>query len=76
MKDPLQVYCRCIVLVNLLVVLGHLYLINMILGHDYVYAMNDTVYTLFCVMYFPHNGSIVTIDQLSSDNHHPSPTLA
>jgi hypothetical protein len=23
-------------------------------------------------MHFPHNGSIVTIDQLSSDNHHPS----
>jgi hypothetical protein len=26
-------------------------------------------------MHFPHNGSIVTIDQLASDNHHPNLTL-
>jgi hypothetical protein len=26
-------------------------------------------------MHFPHNGSIVTIDQLASDNHHPNSTL-
>jgi hypothetical protein len=58
-------------LVNLLVVLGPLDF-NMLLGCDYVYAMNVVVSTLFCVMHFPHNGSIVTIDQLSSDNHHPS----
>jgi hypothetical protein len=30
------------------------------------------VSTLFRVMHFPHNRSIVTIDHLSSDNHHPS----
>jgi hypothetical protein len=35
---------------------------NMLLGHDYVYAMNVVVSTLFQVMHFPHNGSIVTID--------------
>ena len=38
---------------------------NMLLGHDYVYAMKFVVSTLFRVMYFPHDGKIVTIDQLS-----------
>jgi hypothetical protein len=35
------------------------------LGWDYVYAMKAIVSTLFRVIYFPHNGRIVTIDQLS-----------
>jgi hypothetical protein len=48
---------------------------NMLLGRDYVYAMNVVVSTLFWVMHFPHNGSIVTINQLASDNHHPNSTL-
>jgi hypothetical protein len=48
---------------------------NMLLGHDYVYVMNVVVSTLFRVMHFPHNGSIVTIDQLASDNQHPNSTL-
>jgi hypothetical protein len=58
------------VMVNMIVVNGPLDF-NMLLGHDYVYAMNVVVSMLFRVMHFPHNGSIVTIDQLSSDNHHP-----
>ena len=37
--------------------------------------MNVVVSTLFRVMHFPHNGSIVTIDQLASDIHHPNSTL-
>jgi hypothetical protein len=45
---------------------------NMLLGGDYVYVMNVVVSTLFQVMHFPHNGSIVTIDQLKIDNHHPN----
>ena len=48
---------------------------NMLLGRDYVYAMNVVVSSLFRVMCFPHNGNIVTIDQLASDNHHPNSTL-
>jgi hypothetical protein len=56
------------------VVQGPLYL-NILLEHDYVYAMNDVVSMLFRVMYLPHNGSIVTIDQLESDNHHPNLAL-
>ena len=33
----------------------------MLLGNDYVYSMNDVVFTKFCVMNFPHNQSIITI---------------
>jgi hypothetical protein len=38
---------------------------SLLLGWDYVYAMKDIVSTLFHVISFPHNGRIVTIDQLS-----------
>jgi hypothetical protein len=62
------------VLVDVIVVQGLLDF-NMLLGRDYVYAMNIVVSTLFRVMHFPHNGSIVTIEQLASDNHHPNSTL-
>jgi hypothetical protein len=63
-----------IVRVDVIVVQGLLDF-NMLLGHDYVYAMNDMVYTLFRVMHFPQNGSFVTIDQLAYDNHHPNSVL-
>jgi hypothetical protein len=56
------------------VVQGLLYF-NIILGHDYIYAMNIVVSTLFQVINLPHNGSIVTIDQLEYDNHHPNLAL-
>jgi hypothetical protein len=49
------------VLVDVTVVQGPLDF-NMLLGRDYVYAMNVVVSTLFWVMHFHHNGSIVTID--------------
>ena len=35
---------------------------NMLLGCDYVYAMQAVVSTFFCVMYFNHGEEIVTID--------------
>jgi len=38
---------------------------NFLLGSDYVYVMKVVVLIFFHVMYFPHNGSIVTIDYLS-----------
>ena len=62
------------VLVDVIVVQGSLDF-NMILGRDYVYVMNDMVSTLFRAMHFPHNGSIVTINQLCFDNHHPNSML-
>ena len=37
---------------------------NMLLGHDYVYAMKAVVSTFFRVMYFNHGEEVVTIDQL------------
>jgi hypothetical protein len=63
-----------IIHVNVIVVQGPLDF-NMLLGCDYVYAINVVVSTFFWVVHFPHNGSIVTIDQLASDNHHPNSTL-
>jgi hypothetical protein len=62
------------ILVDVIMVQGPLDL-NMLLGRDYVYAMNVVVSTLFQVMHFPHNGSIATIDQLAFDTHHPNSTL-
>jgi hypothetical protein len=38
---------------------------SLLLGRDYVYAMKSIVSTIFCVISFPHDGIIVTIDQLS-----------
>jgi hypothetical protein len=37
----------------------------LLLGWDYVYAMKAIVSTLFHVISFPHDGRIVTFDQLS-----------
>jgi len=48
---------------------------NILPWHDYFYAMNLVVSSLFRVMYFPRNGSIITIDQLAYDNHHPNLNL-
>jgi hypothetical protein len=62
------------ILVDVIVVQGPLDF-NMLLGHDYVYATNVVVSTLYRVMHFHHNGSIVTIDQLTYDNHHPNLAL-
>jgi hypothetical protein len=38
---------------------------SLLLRWDYLYAMKAIVSTLFCVIYFPHDGRMVTIDQLS-----------
>ena len=38
---------------------------NLLLGCDYTYAMGALVSSLFRVVCFPHEGQIVTIDQLS-----------
>ena len=49
---------------------------NLLLGRDYVYTMKFVVSTLFQVMYFPHDGNIVTVDQLSfiKIDHHMTPS--
>jgi hypothetical protein len=38
---------------------------DLFLGRDYVYAMKAIVSTLFRVISFPHDGRVLTIDQLS-----------
>ena len=43
--------------------------VNFLLGHDYINAMKVVVSTLFRVMHFPHDGNMVTIDQLSFTNN-------
>ena len=48
---------------------------NMLLGHDYVYVMQVVVSTLFRVMYFSHNESIVTVDQLEFVDPSPYSTI-
>jgi hypothetical protein len=52
------------VFIDVMVVRGPLDF-SLLLGRDYVYAMKAIVSTLFHVISFPHNGRIVTIDQLS-----------
>jgi hypothetical protein len=41
---------------------------NLLLGHSWVYAMSVVVSTLFYVLHFPHQGKIVTVDQLAYFN--------
>jgi hypothetical protein len=41
---------------------------SLLLGRDYVYAMKAIVSTLFRVISFPHDGRVVTVDQLSFIN--------
>jgi len=72
-KFPLTLSGKTI-LIDMMVVYFHLNF-NMLLGHDYVYAMNVVVSSLFRVMCFPHNGNIFTIDHLASSNHHPNSNL-
>jgi hypothetical protein len=38
---------------------------SLLLGQDYVYAMKVIVSTLFCAISFPHDGQVMTVDQLS-----------
>jgi hypothetical protein len=37
---------------------------NLLLGRSWTYAMQAVVTTIFRVLLFPHEGRIVTIDQL------------
>jgi hypothetical protein len=46
---------------------------NLLLGRSWTYAMQAVVATVFWVLLFPHEGRIVTIDQLSFS--HPDPSL-
>jgi hypothetical protein len=45
---------------------------NLLLGRSWTYAMQAVVSTIFRVLLFPHEGQIVTIDQLSFSKPNPS----
>jgi hypothetical protein len=51
-------------LLHMILVIMMMYFV-LLLGRDYVYAMKSIVSTLFRVISFPHDGWVVTIDQLS-----------
>jgi hypothetical protein len=45
---------------------------NLLLGHSWIDSMRAVVSTLFRVVHFPHQGKVITIDQLAffnSDAH-------
>jgi hypothetical protein len=46
---------------------------NLLLGRSWTYAMQAVVATVFWVLLFPHEGHIMTIDQLSFS--HPDPSF-
>ena len=41
---------------------------NLLLGRNWMYSMQVVAYSLFRVVSFPHNGKIVTIDQMTFKN--------
>jgi hypothetical protein len=45
---------------------------NLLLGRSWTYTMQAMVATVFRVLLFPHEGWIVTIDQLSFSRHDPA----
>jgi len=46
---------------------------SLLLGHDYIYVMWALVSSLFHVVCFPHDGRILTINQLSFFSHQVPP---
>jgi hypothetical protein len=41
---------------------------NLLLGHSWIDSMHTVVSTLFCVVHFPHQGKVVTVNQLALFN--------
>ena len=48
---------------------------NILFGRSYMYAMKAMASSVFWTMMFPHNGKIVTIDQVSHYEPNPSANL-
>jgi hypothetical protein len=48
---------------------------NILFGHRYMYAMNVVASSVFRMMMFPHNGKIITIDQVSNYEHSQSSNI-
>jgi hypothetical protein len=41
---------------------------NLLLGHRWIDSMRAVVSTCFCVIHFPHQGKVITVDQLAFSN--------
>jgi hypothetical protein len=48
---------------------------NILFGRSYMYAMKAVASSVFRTMMFPHNGKIVTIDQVSHYEPNPSSNI-
>jgi hypothetical protein len=48
---------------------------NLLLGHNWTYAMVVIVSSIFCTLFFPHEGKIMTIDQLSFAYSSPNASI-
>jgi hypothetical protein len=48
---------------------------NIFFGHSYMYSMKVVVSFVFQTMMFPHNGKIITIDQVSHYEPNPSSNI-
>jgi hypothetical protein len=48
---------------------------NLLLGNNWTYAMTAIVSSVFLILFFPHDGNIVTIDQLSFAYASPSASV-
>jgi hypothetical protein len=48
---------------------------NILLGRTYMYAMKAVASSIFRTIMFPHNGKIVTIDQVTHYEPNPSASL-
>jgi hypothetical protein len=48
---------------------------NILLGHTYMYSMKAVASSIFRTIMFPHNGKIVTIDQVTHYEPNPSASL-
>jgi len=48
---------------------------NILLGHSYIYMMKAMTSFMFHTMIFPQNGKVITIDQLTHYEPHPTMNL-
>jgi hypothetical protein len=48
---------------------------NLLLGRNWTYSMIFIISSIFCTLFFPHEGKIVNIDQLSFAYSSPNASL-
>jgi len=48
---------------------------NILLGRSYMYAVKTITLSMFHTMISPHNGKVITVDQLTPYEFHPNVNL-